>query len=99
MATAYITEYNYAGVQQGNVVPVAEEPALADQTVTFTTATQSAAFNAKTSFVRIIADADCHLKFGTDPTAVATDQFIPANVEQWRGVTAGHKVSVYDGTS
>ena len=99
MATAYITEYNTFGVQQGNVSSAAFEPAVADQTVSFTTATQSAAFNDDTKFIRLIADANCNLAFGANPTATASTQFVPANTEVWRGVAAGHKVSVYDGSS
>jgi hypothetical protein len=99
MATAYITEYNSIGVQQGVAVPVAQEPAVANQAVTFTTAVQSSAFNAATKFIRFIADADCHLLFGENPTATASHQLITADTEIWRMVTPGQKVSVYDGTS
>lgn len=94
MATAYITEYNSIGVQNGNSVPVAQEPAVADQTVTFTTATQSSAFNAATRYIRLIADAECHLKFGSNPTATTSMQQVQADTEIWRMVTPGDKVSI-----
>lgn len=93
MATAYITEYNSIGVQMGTV-PVAQEPAVTDQTVTFTTATQSAAFNANTKYIRLIADAECHLQFGANPTATTSMQQVQADTEIWRMVTPGHKVSI-----
>jgi hypothetical protein len=76
-----------------------QEPAVANQTVTFTTAVQSSAFNANTKFIRLIADAECHLLFGADPTATASHQMVPVDTEIWRMVVPGQKVSVYDGTS
>ena len=94
MATAYITEYSNIGIQQGNSIPVAVEPAVADQTVTFTTATQSSAFNAATAFIRLTADAECHVKFGSNPTATTSMQQVQADTEIWRMVTPGHKVSL-----
>lgn len=104
MASAWITEYSDFGVRYetgtGKIpLPIPEEPAVAENPVTFTTATQSAAFNAATRFVRIVAGADCHVLFGSDPTADANDQKLIAGVEYYRAVTAGHKVSIYDGTS
>ena len=93
MATAYITEYRNIGIQQGNVIPVAAEPAIAEQTVSFTTTTQSAAFNAQTRFVRITSDAECHMKFGADPTATTSTQQVQADTVEWRMVEPGHKVA------
>lgn len=94
MATAYITEYNVIGVQMGNSVPVAQEPAHAEQTVSFTTTTQSAAFNEYTKYIRLVADAECHIKFGSNPTATTSTQQIQADTEVWRMVTPGHKVAL-----
>ena len=101
MATLLITEFDevaYVSARQ-TVVPVGIVPPIAEQSVTYTTSAQSAAFNASTRFIRVIADADAHLSFGTNPTATASTQLIPANTEIWRMVAAGHKVSVYDGSS
>lgn len=103
MAKIWITEYRAVGVGAGAFrneraqMPI--EPAETGQAVTFTTATQSAAFGDSTYFVRLLADADCHVKFGTNPTADADDQKLIAGVEYWRAVTPGQKLSVYDGTS
>lgn len=99
MATAYITGYQFVGVQHGSIVPVAFEPAVDNQTVTFTSAVQSSAFNADTRLIRLIADADCHLLFGENPTATASHQMVPADTEIWRMVVPGQRVSVYDGTT
>jgi len=44
MAKAYISEYDVMPILDGRVVPTGMEPAVAEQAVTFTTTTQSAAF-------------------------------------------------------
>lgn len=102
MATLIITEYQHPGVRQddGNRVGnLALEPAIAEQSVSFTTATQSSAFNDATRVVRLQADAACNVKFGSNPTATASHQPLSAGVEYWRAVKSGDKVSVYDGSS
>lgn len=72
MASLRITEYEkMVEVSGGFRVAAGEEPAIAVQTVTFTTSTPSAAFNVRTKFVRIHTDAICSVVFGTNPTAVA----------------------------
>lgn len=103
MAKLWITEFGGIaqglGVEKYQVIQFAAEPAVAEQEITFTTAVQSAAFNAATRLVRLVADADCHVKFGTNPTAVVGSQRLVANTPEWRAVVAGEKLSVYDGTS
>lgn len=65
------------------------------QTVTFTgTAGQSAAFDADTSIISIMADANCAVVVGTNPTAVVTDFPIDANTRQDFAVEPGQKISV-----
>lgn len=64
MAKIYITEYARAE----NGIP--QEPEITTQVVTFTTHTESSAFNPSTSYVRIQPDAICSVAFGT--AAVAT---------------------------
>jgi hypothetical protein len=94
MPTLWIAEYDMLsndGV--GNALPIPREPAIAEQTVTFTTTVASAAFNAKTTYVRLIADADCHLHFDDAPVATTAKQFVPANTEVFRRVRAGDKVA------
>ena len=94
MATLYVTEYAKFGYDEnGGSIPLGREPAVANQTVTFTTSTASNAFGPATRLVRIIADADCHLLFGEDPTATTDHQFVPAGQEAWRMVRSGHKVA------
>lgn len=94
MATLYVTEYAALGADiGGSRAPVAVEPAVTTQTVSFTTTTQSNAFNSSTRFVRLISTADCHLLFGSDPTATTSHQKVAANAVEWRAVHPGHKVA------
>lgn len=103
MANLWVTEFAATGIpfDSGGTLntPFAQEPAAAAQKVAFTTATQSAAFGSTTKIVRLVADANCHVLFGADPTADADDERLTSGVAEWRVVTAGHKVSVYDGSS
>ncbi len=100
-ATCKISEYQYLVRDNAGVsVPVAEEPAVATQTVTYTTTTNSAAFNASTKFVRIICDAKAHFEFGTSaPTVTAADPYLAADTAEYFGVINGDLVGFYDGSS
>lgn len=89
MSNLSITEYASVGRDvNGSPLPAGEAPALAIQNVTFTTAAASAAFNAKTRFVRVVADADCRIVFGTAPTATSTDTLMAAGQPEYFGVNA-----------
>lgn len=99
MATLWITEYVDQAGGRPLAIPIPLEPAAVDQTVTFTTATQSSAFGTNTKIVRLVSSADCNVLFGSNPTATAAKQKLLAGVEYWRGVQPGMKVSVYDGSS
>lgn len=77
-------------------------PPLVNQTrLSVTTSGASAAFNAATKFVRIVADTACYIAWGTAPVATVNVERIPANVEIIREVpiNAAYKVAAYDGTS
>jgi hypothetical protein len=90
MTKLYISEY--ARVTQasgpGNaVVQAPEEPPVATQVVDFTSGvTPSAAFNAKTRFVRLHTDAICSVKFGAAPVATANDPRLAAGQTELRGI-------------
>jgi hypothetical protein len=97
MAILYITEYAELALDaQGRSVPVGKEPAIAQQTVTFTGgATQSAAFNGKTRFIRCYSDTAGYMLFGIDPTATtAQDTPIAATTAEYFGITPGQKLSI-----
>lgn len=105
MASLYITEFvRQARDGNGHLLPVGECPPIAQQKVTYTTSTASAAFNSATTFIRVKADADAHLAFAASPTADATDMQIEADVAEYFGVNrddvaTGLKVAAYDGSS
>lgn len=58
----------------------------------FTTTTQSAALDGGTEIVRVLADANCCIAFGTNPTATAADIPLTANVPEYFEVPAGGTV-------
>lgn len=95
MAAIFITEYAEAVNIAGKLVPAGVEPAVAEQTVAITAGSlQSAAFNDKTTFVRVNVDGICHLKFGTNPTAVTTEKRIADESTEFFGVSPGQAIKV-----
>ena len=92
MADLYVTEYSNLALN--GHAPIPQEPAIAQQKVTFTTTTASAAFNERTRFVRIVASADAYVTFATSPTATTSDQFLSAEMEYFRGVPEGKAFKV-----
>jgi hypothetical protein len=102
MAVLFIAEYvQPAQFEGGNVVAFPQEPPIAEQTVAIGGASvQSAAFNAKTTFVRIHTDVICSVKFGTNPTASATTARMAGGQERFVGVPVGQafKVAVITNT-
>ena len=104
MATAYIEEYSGAGGTTGILGQdgmTARQPASANTNVTYTTATQSTAFQATTRLIRLQASKTTvlHFAIGANPTATANSPYIPAGDHEYFGVEGGHKVSCYDGSS
>jgi len=104
MAIATVTEYeSLAEDSRGNTVPVPMEPAIASQSVSYTTsAAVTNAFNKRTRFVYVQTnDTNGHVKFGASPTAAATDRLIIAGDGAFFGVhpLIDMKVAVYDGSS
>lgn len=95
MAKLYIAEFSaqaYVGTNQ--VLQLPQVPPVAGQVVTFTTTTQSSALNAATTFVRVVADADCHLEVAANPTATTSSVIkLTAGQPEYFGVTAGHKIA------
>lgn len=99
MSTMWLTEYRAVQAHEfsgGGGVPVPLEPSLGTQVVPFSgTAGVTGVLDNRTRYVRIVTDADAHLRVGADPVAVTGDQRIVADAEYWRGVDRhGLKVSV-----
>ncbi len=102
MATLHITEFSsIPSAPDGETLWIANlSLVVAHQTVTFTSSQPSLAFKKRTSFVRVYSDAKAHLKVDAD-NPVATNKHTPIapNSPEYFGVSPGHKVAVYDGTS
>lgn len=98
-----ISEYRLVGVDStGRSVPVAVEPAVTTQTVTYTTSSESAALNESTRFIRIVCDAKAHFTISAAGTnATANSPYLSADTPEYFGVQAGKDMIVdfYDGTS
>ena len=73
MSNLSIVEYSDLGTDgRGNVVPAGSVPPITTQNVSFTSTTQSNAFNKATKLVEICADANARVVWGTNPTATTT---------------------------
>ena len=96
MTTLYVTEYKQMGHAQGNLAQLPQEPAVAEQAVTFTTTTASSAFNAETTYVCLRSSGDCHVVFDDAPTATTGSRKLSANTEYYFGVRRGDKVAAVD---
>ena len=97
MSNLSITEYEQlARGANGDRIPAGDEPSLVIQNVTFTTSSaQSAAFNSKTRFVRIISDVDARFVIGENPTASASESsLISAGAPEYFGVNPGDKIAI-----
>lgn len=96
MATLYVTEFAFAdiAVPEHGAAPVALQPPSAEQTVTFTTTTQSSAFAATTRIVRLYSSADCHVLFGTNPTATTSKMKLKADSPEYFAVPVGESYKV-----
>jgi hypothetical protein len=58
------------------------------------TSVQSAAFAENIEYVRIAADAACHLEFGVNPTATSSKIYLPADDYEYFKISPGEKVAV-----
>jgi len=53
----------------------------------------STAFGSQTEYVRVAADADVHIVFGSSPTATANDIFLPVDQPELFKVSPGEKMA------
>ena len=101
MAVLYIAEFEEMPHTSGSKIPVALQTPLAEQTVAIGGGSlASNAFNARTRFARIHADAICSIKFGTAPTATTATARMAAGSTEYFGVPMGaaYKVAVISNT-
>ena len=93
MATLYVTEFNAPNVFM-HPNSLGMQPPVAEQNVTFTTTTQSAAFNNSTNLVRIHTDGICSIEFGTNPTATTAKARMVAGATEYFIVPQGQSYKV-----
>jgi hypothetical protein len=73
VSVLYIEEYGLLGNVNGVAAQAPLQPSITTQTVSIGgSSTQSVAFNAQTSLVRLHTDVICSYLFGTASTATAT---------------------------
>lgn len=92
MAKMWITEFQRPSSPGGAPLPATNLGAVvAEQAFEFTTTTPSAALNPGTEMVRILADANCCIKYGagSDPTATINNLPLTAGVPEYFEVPAG----------
>lgn len=95
MAKLYLTEFSALPIDLNLATPqLAKLPGLADQVVTYSGSTQSAAFSASTRFIRVHTDADCHIQAGANPTASVGHAKLIAGQTEYFGVNPGDKLAV-----
>lgn len=96
MANLYITEFQASGnAESGAQLQVGMQPAVAMQRLSFTGSTSSATFDPRTRFIRLHTDADCHVVFGTDPTATTNHMpMLAGSTEYFGAITPGLKLAV-----
>jgi hypothetical protein len=74
---------------------IAMRPITTQKVTSSGTSAASAAFGNNIEYVRIVADADCHIEFGvTGPTATTSKIFLEAKTSECFKVSAGEKVAV-----
>ncbi|MET0651061.1 MAG: hypothetical protein ABWY63_00990 [Hyphomicrobiaceae bacterium] len=92
----FLTEYAALAYDTfSQQVAAGMEPSLAEQAITVGgTTAQSAAFNARTSFVMVHAQEATCLAWGTNPTATTVKQRIGAGETRFVGVPVGGSFKV-----
>lgn len=97
MSKGYVTELTALATHISGA-QIAQMPPVAEQTVTFTTTTQSSAFNAATRFICVQNPTICSIAIGANPTATTNTMRLPAETLIYFGVNAGDKIAFIDNT-
>jgi hypothetical protein len=99
-AQCVIGEYSQMGDQAGGGSVPVWGTLVAEQSLTVTTLTVSAAFNTQTRFIRVQCDEKVHFVIGltaADPTAATTNQWVEAGAPEGFGTAGGRKIAMIDG--
>ena len=73
---------------------IAMRPITTQKVTSSGSSAASSAFGANVEYVRVIADADCHIEFGVAPTATNAKIFLEAKSSECFKVSPGEKVAV-----
>lgn len=99
MPKLYITEYEHILAAANGVAPVAVEPRVAEQVITFgASSVQSQAFSERTRCIRVHTDAVCSIDVGENPVATVSKARMAVNQTEYFGVRPGHKIAVIQNT-
>ena len=100
MAKVFISEFVQAAhMNTGQPFPSMLQPPTTSQVVAIGgSSTQSTAFDARTRFVRVHADAICSFAIGSNPTADANSARMAAGQTEYFQVKPGHKIAVITNT-
>lgn len=100
MGTLNITEFEWMAraITGGSQAQIAELPPLtaAQDVTTSGTSAQSAAFHARTRFIRVATDTAVRVRVSTNPTALATDSLMPAGSVEYFAVGPEQKLAAID---
>lgn len=60
---------------------------------------QSSVISENIFYVRIVADADCHIDIGVNPTATTSKIFVPSKDVEYIKISPGEKIAVIGSAS
>ena len=92
MPNLHINQFTYLATLNGGTLEVIPMPPTAQQSVTFTTSTQSDPAPVR-QFWQVVADADCFLEVGENPTATTGGTPLQAGQFFEFQISAGHRVA------
>tara|TARA_A100001015_G_C14673683_1_gene587888 strand:- start:295 stop:564 length:270 start_codon:yes stop_codon:yes gene_type:complete len=73
---------------------IAMRPVTTQKVTSSGSSAASSAFGSNVEYVRVIADADCHIEFGVAPTATNAKIFLESKSQEYFKVSEGEKVAV-----
>ena len=98
MSIVSVTQFSSIGRVSNGSLMCPQAPFVATEDINASAASaQSAAFDGATRFIRILSDANVRVRFGSNPTAVATDMPVRANSPEFVAVVAGDRIAVIEG--
>lgn len=96
MATAIVVEFDAKGEAiKGREVQLPKYPAVARQSVTYTTSTATAsAFNGRTTYIGFITTGKAHFALAASPTATTSFEWVPADTWHFISVEPGSGLKI-----